>query len=113
DVVSPIIDYYFPETKNKIKSNLYYDFQSVIAPIKDRSVKEVSLEPLNPIEPLHGKYIIADNFDHINHLTSEINPYARRLRINGNIKELPDNKWRIVMGSQNKQNLNAFLNYLK
>src|SRR5690625_1728868 len=43
DVVSSIVDFYFPETKNQPKSTLYFDFDTLIAPIKKYIRKEVKL----------------------------------------------------------------------
>src|SRR5690625_2136531 len=54
DVPSAIIDYYFPETINKEKTNFYFDLKSVLEPLRTRSVDEVTVtQP--PIGYKYGK----------------------------------------------------------
>lgn len=113
DVISPILDHYFPETKDKVKSNLYYDFQSALAPIRDRSVKEVTLAPLDSLKPLYSKCLILEQFSYKEHLIPIITSCARRLQINGSIMELPNDEWEIIIGSKDKQKLNSFVTEIK
>ena len=58
DVSKAIIDYYFPETINIEKSNLYFDFDRIIKILKDNIAKSVTVSP-TPIGKIYAKkYII-------------------------------------------------------
>lgn len=113
DVVSPIVDYYFPETINKTKSNLYFNFKSVIAPLIDRSVKEVVLPPIRDNKPYISKRIIVKNLPYKGEFLDEVIARARSLKINGHIRELDHKEWEVIIGSQNKATLNNFIHQIK
>jgi len=48
DVPSAIIDYYFPETKNKRNNNpnVYFDLKDVLAPLMSKSASEITVSPV-------------------------------------------------------------------
>src|SRR5699024_3114314 len=54
DFAKEIIDYYFPETKNRVRSPLFFDFDSIIEPIMTRQVT-ISKVKQSPLGPLYGK----------------------------------------------------------
>ncbi|WP_271400391.1 acylphosphatase [Salinicoccus roseus] len=54
DVPGAIIDYYFPETREKEKSLAYFDYHSVIEPLKTWASDEVVVAPA-PIQEMHRK----------------------------------------------------------
>src|SRR5699024_3493371 len=68
-----IIDYYFPETKDIERTTLYFDFDSVLEPIKSRVTTNVDIvKP--PLGKLYGKkYIIDGEFNR-----REFRRYVRR-----------------------------------
>src|SRR5690625_3512764 len=74
DFAKAIIDYYFPETKNDHRSNLYFDFDSVIEAVTSRSVENIDIiSP--PKKPLIGKeYVIKVDQE----LFSNVRRYVRR-----------------------------------
>lgn len=55
DVVSPIIDYYFPETIGKPKTNLYFNFDNVVSVLDNVTVKEIKLQPPETLVELVSK----------------------------------------------------------
>ncbi|MBU9722716.1 MULTISPECIES: acylphosphatase [Bacillaceae] len=57
DLPKEIIDYYFPETKEVEKTGLYFDFDTILDPLKSRSVKELLISPA-PLGKLYGRKII-------------------------------------------------------
>lgn len=113
DVVAPIIDYYFPETKGKPKSNLYFDFSSVISPIRDRSVKEVALKTLANPHPYYSKRLLIGEFSGSYKVFEKIANDARQLNIYGKIKELSNNNWELIIASYDKAKVNDFCKMIK
>src|SRR5699024_8221883 len=63
DFAKEIIDYYFPETKDIERTTLYFDFDSVLEPIKSRAASNVDIiKP--PLGKLYGeKYAIDGDFN--------------------------------------------------
>ncbi|MBU9722717.1 MULTISPECIES: acylphosphatase [Bacillaceae] len=59
DVISPIVDYYFPETRNVERSTLYFDFNQVISPLKKRLAKEVIVRPISAGKLYAKEFIIS------------------------------------------------------
>jgi len=113
DVMSPIIDYYFPETKGKIKSNLYFNFNSVIAPILDRSVREVTLQPIRNIEPYVSKRLLLKKLSTKKKFIVEMIGIARNLKINGVLRELNNDEWEVIAGAQTENVLHDFIKNLR
>jgi D-alanine-D-alanine ligase-like ATP-grasp enzyme/acylphosphatase len=59
DFAKDIIDYYFPETLNMERSSLYFDFDSILEPIKNRNAKNVEVTA-PPLGKMYGKkYIVS------------------------------------------------------
>jgi|GEM_PF-626042 len=109
DVVSPMVDYYFPETINQRKSNLYFDFNSVISPIRDRSVTKVELTPLSTIKKYFGKkYIIKGELD--SDFKQAIRQVALVKEINGHLKEDSSNEYELIITHENEEVLEDFIN---
>lgn len=63
DFAKEIIDYYFPETKDGNRTDLYFDFDSVLEPIIRHAASNVDvISP--PLGKLHGrKFTISGEFD--------------------------------------------------
>ncbi|WP_096190299.1 ATP-grasp domain-containing protein [Evansella halocellulosilytica] len=61
DVLKPTIDYYFPETADTQQTNLYFDFDSVLEPLKSYATNEIILTPPPLGELITKKYIIKRN----------------------------------------------------
>lgn len=109
DVMSPIIDYYFPETANKNNhSMLYFDFNAVIAPLKDRSVKEVVLSPPPMVEQFYAKEYVLSGCHTVGDYKKIVRIEALKNSLHGFIKELPNKKLEIVVGSDDVNKLNNF-----
>lgn len=109
DVISPIVDFYFPDTKGKIKTNLYFDFDAVIAPLRDRSVTNIKLTA-PPISDnwFAEKYII--NGKSSSEFRREIRLRALKQRIHGYIEVLSDSQVELVVSHEDKTVLNNFIN---
>lgn len=87
DVPKSIIDYYFPETINNEKSNFYFDYKSILKPLRTLAADTIEIKEA-PIGDLKGVCIVIKgnlgdrNRSHM----SWIRRQALRQGINGSIK---------------------------
>lgn len=108
DVISPIIDYYFPETAGKYKTNLYFDFNSVISPIRDRSVKKVELIPVPTTKNISSEmYSIEGEID--SEYKQKIRLLALEKKINGNLQEVSSNKYKLIVAHEDREIIDDFM----
>lgn len=107
DFAKDIIDYYFPETKDVERTNLYFDFDSVLEPIKSRTTRSVEvIQP--PLEKLYGKkYIINGDF-HRRKLRNFVRRQALKLYMHGFTEITEDNKVLLVAVSTEERNFIKF-----
>lgn len=112
DVVKPIVDFYFPETKELERSNLYFDFNSKIAPLDNITVKEVQVFPLKNTYPLHtGEFNI--KLGHPGEgLKTKIRLEALRLGIHGYVKRLESRRYQVIAASESQEQMQEFKDYL-
>lgn len=105
DVVSPIIDHYFPQTKVVERSNLYFNFSSAIEPIRSYITNEVTLTPLEKTDKLNARQYIIKGKKLNSNFRSSIRLKALEINLNGFIKELKKSKEIsiVVAGVSNKQ----------
>jgi D-alanine-D-alanine ligase-like ATP-grasp enzyme/acylphosphatase len=108
DVVKPIIDLYFPETKNIERSNLCFDFSSKIAPLDNLTVTEVELNPLANIKIHHTREFIINMRESENSLAKTVRIEALKSRIHGYIKKLKTHQYQVVVASESEQAINNF-----
>src|SRR5699024_10463755 len=102
-----IIDYYFPETKDKDRTNLYFDFDSVLEPIMSRTADKVELI-VPPLGKLYGnKYVIDGEFNRVR-LRNYVRRQANKYYMHGYTELLEDDKVVIVVASINNENLIKF-----
>lgn len=101
DFAKAIIDYYFPETKDIERTDLYFDFDSVLEPVKNRTASHV-----NVIKPPVGKfysrkYTVSGKFN-----TRNYRQYIRHEAIKRNMHgytALTEDKKVIVMVGSNDE----------
>lgn len=63
DLPKLIVDYYFPETKNIERSSLYFDFDAILEPIKNRTAQSVNVAPIPKGKIYSRRYIVSGDFD--------------------------------------------------
>lgn len=94
DVPAAIVDYYFPETKERKNFNpaVYFDFNGVLEPLQSKSASEVTVTPA-PIIPIFSKkYTISGKVQGVGYrkwirtraLESDLNGYTQNLN-NGTV----------------------------
>ncbi|MCT1905528.1 acylphosphatase [Oceanobacillus sojae] len=112
DVSGAIIDYYFPETIEAKKSNFYFDYPSLLEPLKNFSVDEIKVGPT----PLHDmfvkKYTATGSLNRVGYLTY-IKRQALKRNIFGYVKKLDKNKVEIYLVGKEQEVLNTFKEVVK
>lgn len=95
DIPSAIIDYYFPDTKQKKNSNpnVYFDLKDVLSPLMSKSASEVTVIPCPEFINYQKKYIIKGKVQGVGFrrwirkkaLEADLYGYAQNLR-SGNLE---------------------------
>jgi D-alanine-D-alanine ligase-like ATP-grasp enzyme/acylphosphatase len=107
DFAKEVIDYYFPETKDIERTNLYFDFDNVILPLKTRVASEVQVS-VPPIDVLYGKrYVVSGNVQGSGY-RRWIRKNAMYKNIHGSIENLDDGKVEIILVSTKEGALDVF-----
>lgn len=108
DVVSPILDYYFPETINSNKTNLYFDFDAALAPLRAKLVREIEIAPPPTLENIYAKCYTISGPSVDSDYRSWIRLEALKNNLHGYIEELNDQKVQIIVASENEKKVQGF-----
>ncbi|WP_444685813.1 acylphosphatase [Alkalicoccus luteus] len=107
DFAKAFIDFYFPETADYPRSNLYFDFDNVIAPIKSRSATMVEV-PKPPKGELYGKlYTIRGNVQGVGY-RAWIKREALMRDLHGYARNEADGSVSVVVCHPNKKKVDSF-----
>ncbi|SDO06644.1 acylphosphatase [Alkalicoccus daliensis] len=107
DFAREFINFYFPETAETPRSNLYFDFDSIIEPIKVRSASMVEL-PVPPVGELYGKrYTVRGNVQNVGY-RKWIKREALKRDLHGHAKNEADGSVSVVVTHPNKKKVNNF-----
>lgn len=107
DFAKDFIDFYFPETMDTPRSNLYFDFDSIIDPIKVRSASMVEVsEP--PKGELYGKrFTVRGKVQDVGY-RKWIKREALKRDLHGYAKNEADGSVAVVVVHPNKKKVNNF-----
>lgn len=107
DVPGAIIDYYFPETKGKVKSDFYFDYNSLLEPLKTWAAEEI-LIPKPPVEKVYGKkYTVTGKLHRVGYM-NWIRRQALRRNLIGYVKKISKNKMEVYVFGQEKSKVDQF-----
>lgn len=107
DIPAAIIDYYFPETIDKPKPNVYFDLNNVLEPLQSRSAIEVEVAPAPAGNLYARKYTVTGKVNRVRfHKWLRREAFERNL--NGYAKKLDDNVVEIVVAGTNKNDVTQF-----
>lgn len=111
DVVKPIVDYYFPETMNNTRTNLYFDFEAAISPIRNRITKSVEVSP-PPYQSnlISKKLLVVVKNGTVSNYRRWVRLEALKKGFHGSIKRISNNKVEIIIAGPKKEDLNEFKN---
>lgn len=107
DIPSAIVDYYFPETQNVEKTNLYFDFKSVKEAFRSKSVHELEIVPAPKGKLYSKKYIVSGKVQKVGY-RKWIRKNALKLGLHGYAENLPNGKVAILVASPDKKLVDNF-----
>ncbi|WP_080872500.1 acylphosphatase [Oceanobacillus timonensis] len=112
DIPGAIIDYYFPETAGAEKTHFYFDYLSILEPIKTGAIEEIKVDktPLN--KKYAKKYTATGKLNRVGYM-SKIKRYALERNLYGYAKKIDDNTVDIYLVGESQEELNAFKDYVK
>jgi len=108
DFAKDIIDFYFPETKDKGRSWLYFDFDSVLEPINKRTASSVNVTTITP-EPLYGKKLILSGKVIVPGFRNWIKQQAKYRDLNGYVENQDDGTVLVVVAGTDKLAVESFI----
>jgi len=113
DVVKDIVDYYFPETINQEKSNLYFDFEKILSPLDNLSAKTVELVPPKSLDTIYSKKFTLNGEAFNDRFRNQIRLEAMKLELHGHTRKLDDENLEILVGSENTEAIDHFISECK
>ncbi|TMW72353.1 ATP-grasp domain-containing protein [Alteribacter natronophilus] len=85
DFAKEFIDFYFPETVENDRSSLYFNFDSILEPIKSRSATTVEL-PVPPLGTLKGRRFVISGTIEMNGFKKFVKRQALQNNLQGYVK---------------------------
>ena len=109
DVSGAIVDYYFPESIGIKKSNWYFDFQSVLGPLKTWSADEITIKRAPDLDhELYGKrFIVKGKVLKTGYMTY-IRKQALKRDVQGYTRKHGSNSIEVFIVGKNLDKLNKF-----
>ncbi|WP_020006376.1 acylphosphatase [Salinicoccus albus] len=108
NIAEKIIDYYFQETKDTVKSNqLYFDYKSILQQFRSNAIKEIEITDA-PVGELYAKrYVISGKVQNVGYRIWAENQAVRQ-GLHGYVKNLKDGNVVVVVASTDKEKVDAF-----
>jgi len=108
DVPGAIIDYYFPETIGKEKSNFYFDYNSILEPLKTWAAEEITI-PKPPLGEVFGKkYLVTGKVHKVGYM-NWIRRQALGKNLVGYVRKTGKNQLEVVVMSKDKNKVDKFV----
>lgn len=108
DFAKEIIDFYFPETKDKERSWLYFDFDAALEPIKNRTASSVDITTITP-EPLYGKKLVLSGNVIVPGFRNWIKQQAKHKDLHGFVENQEDGTVLIIVAGTDKLAVEKFV----
>lgn len=110
DIPKAIVDYYFPETKDKVDtttSRVYFDLINILEPLENRTALEVEVSPA-PIGKLYTrKFIVSGNVTRSNYHIW-LKRQALELNLIGYVKSMVFDEIEIIVAGTDKEKIQEF-----
>lgn len=107
DLPAKIIDFYFPETVSNDKTNFYFDFKSLLEPLKTWAARLVEVNPA-PLGKVYGsKYIVEGTLYKVRYLTW-LRRQALQRNLHGYLKRIDNNKLEVIVVGLDKSIVDDF-----
>lgn len=102
DIPAEIIDYYFPETKEVKRNNLfYYDFNPVYNAFLEGNATEVRIPKIPSHHAISSRFLLTGSLRGVNY-ERWIRRHVKRLRLHGYLKHLKNDRTSIVVSGSPK-----------
>ena len=111
-VSKAIVDYYFPETIGKEKTDLYFNYQDAIKPLNNMTANEVSLAQVPPQPTEKYKYIIKGKINKVGYLTM-IKRTAADFNVHGYVEKVSKNEIEVNVATFSNEDLLEFERAMK
>lgn len=111
DVPGAIMDYYFPETIGKNKSAFYFDYLSLLEPLKQHIVDEIKIARAPMKELSAKKYTVSGKVNRVGYM-NYIKRQALRNNFFGYAKRIDKNTVDVYLISEKKEEMDAFKKFV-
>ncbi|GAB3063630.1 acylphosphatase [Salinicoccus sesuvii] len=108
DFAKEIIEFYFPETKEKERSWLYFDFDSALEPIKNRTAASVELTTITP-KKTYGKKLVLSGNVQVPGFRGWIKQQAKYRDLNGYVENQDDGTVLIIVAGTDQLLIEEFV----
>ncbi|WP_216829901.1 acylphosphatase [Alkalihalobacterium elongatum] len=112
DIPGAIIDYYFPETKSVDKTNLYFDFKSVLQPLASKTAIEVEVTKPTLGRVYAKKYVIYGEVQIVAY-HQWLRKRALELNLSGVINNMTDNSIDVIVAGVNQEDVERFMEIIR
>lgn len=112
DLPKEIIDYYFPETIKGVKTNAYFDFDTILDPLKSRSVKELEISPAPLGKLFSKKYVVTGKVQKMGY-ARWVKKMALQRNLHGYLENLDNGDISMVIAGTDKTEVENFINICK
>ncbi|WP_160141730.1 acylphosphatase [Salicibibacter halophilus] len=107
DIPKAFVDHYFPETMHVERTNLYFDFDNVIEPLKSRSMQQIELMS-PPIGKLYAKrYIVSGDVQGVGY-RKWIRKQALQHHLHGYTQNKKSGDVVVVVAGSNQDDVSVF-----
>lgn len=112
DLPKEIVDFYFPETKDYERSNLYFDFDSILEPLTNRTAKVVEVTPIHAGKMYSKKFTVSGKVQK-NGYRLWIKRQALLRNMHGYAIDLDNGDVEVVVSSSDENEVTNFVDVLK
>lgn len=113
DIPKKMIDYYFPETKQRRnkESNVYFNLQCIFDSL-DGNISSIEIRN-HPESNLKIKKLEITTRRDIYYYYQILNKYINKNRLNGYMKQIAENRIEIIIAHQNEVKIREFIYFIK
>ncbi|WP_339234601.1 acylphosphatase [Oceanobacillus sp. FSL W7-1281] len=111
DVPGAIIDYYFPETAGKNKTHFYFDYLSLLEPLKQCAADEIKVIKTPMQEMSAKKYTVSGKVNRVGYM-NYIKRQALRNNLFGYAKKIDNNTIEVYLISEKKDVMDTFKKFV-
>ncbi|WP_404429361.1 acylphosphatase [Sutcliffiella horikoshii] len=111
DIPAAIIDYYFPETVGEPRSEMYFDFKTVLEPLESRTAIEVEVPKAPKGKIFNKKYTVSGDVQSFSY-QQRLKREAHNMDLHGHIKNHMNGDIEIVVAGTSYEAVSQFKNII-